>query len=114
MLWSHEQVNVPPADRKPGMGDTHSNSAFYEKGFLYYVAGDNNCGTRLKLSDDGKQITQVWNNRAVDNFMGGFIKIDNRTILVAIRAGCRSKRCTARRGANDSPKTWDRLAGIGR
>ena len=28
MLWSHEQVNVPPADRKPGMGDTHSNSDF--------------------------------------------------------------------------------------
>jgi len=78
MLWSHEQVNVLPANRKPGMGDTHSNSAYYEKGYLYYIAGDNNCGTKLKLSDDGKQITQVWNNRAVDNFMGGFIKIDNR------------------------------------
>jgi len=87
LLWSDEQVNVPLSERKPGMGDTHSNSAYYENGFLYYVAGDNNCGTKLKLSDDGKQITQVWNNKAVDNFMGGFIKIDNR-----IYTGSDSKR----------------------
>jgi len=87
LLWSHEQINVPPAERKPGMGDTHSNSAYYENGYIYYVAGDNNCGTKLKLSDDGKQIIQVWNNKAVDNYMGGFIKIDNR-----IYTGSESKR----------------------
>ena len=87
LLWAHEQVNVPVAERKPGMGDTHSNSAYYENGYIYYIAGDNNCGTKLKLSDDGKQITQVWNNKAVDNFMGGFIKIDNR-----IYTGSDSKR----------------------
>ena len=87
LLWSHEQVNVPVADRKPGMGDTHSNSVYYEKSYIYYVAGDGNCGTKLKLSDDGKQITQVWNNKAIDNFMGGFIKIDNR-----IYTGSESKR----------------------
>ncbi len=87
LLWWHEQVNVPVAERKPGMGDTHSNSAYYENGFIYYVAGDNNCGTKLELSADGKQITQVWNNKALDNFMGGFIKIDNR-----IYTGSDSKR----------------------
>jgi len=87
LLWSHEQVNVPVTERKPGMGDTHSNSAYYENGYIYYVAGDNNCGTKLKLSDDGKQITQIWNNKAVDNYMGGFIKIDNR-----IYTGSESKR----------------------
>lgn len=78
LLWADEQINVPVAERKPGMGDTHSNSAYFENGYIYYVAGDNNCGTKLKLSDDGKQITQIWNNKAVDNYMGGFIKIDNR------------------------------------
>jgi outer membrane protein assembly factor BamB len=87
LLWAHEQVNVPLAERKPGMGDTHSNSAYYENGYIYYVAGDNNCGTKLKLSENGKQITQVWNNKAVDNYMGGFIKIDNR-----IYTGSESKR----------------------
>lgn len=78
LLWDHEQINTPLAERKPGMGDTHSNSAYYENGFIYYVAGDGNCGVKLKLSDDGTQITQVWRNTALDNFMGGFIKIDNR------------------------------------
>ncbi|MFN8135878.1 MAG: hypothetical protein U0Z17_11870 [Bacteroidales bacterium] len=68
----------PRLNASLALGDTHSNSTFYDNGYLYYVAGDNNCGTKLKLSDDGKQIAQVWNNRAVDNFMGGFIKIDNR------------------------------------
>jgi len=87
LLWSHEQVNVPLADRKPGMGDTHSNTAFYENGYIYYIAGDGNCGVKLKLTADGKQITQVWKNAAVDNFMGGFIKIDNR-----IYTGSDSKR----------------------
>lgn len=87
LLWSHEQVNVPLADRKPGMGDTHSNSVYYENGYIYYVAGDNNCGTKLKLSDDGKHITQIWNNKAVDNYMGGFIKIDSR-----LYTGSESKR----------------------
>ena len=78
LLWFHEQVNTPLADRKPGMGDTHSNSAYYENGYIYYIAGDGNCGVKLKLSDDGKQINQIWKNPALDNFMGGFIKIDNR------------------------------------
>ena len=78
LLWFHEQVNTPLAERKPGMGDTHSNSALYENGFIYYIAGDGNCGVKMKLSADGKQITPVWRNTALDNFMGGFIKIDNR------------------------------------
>jgi outer membrane protein assembly factor BamB len=78
VLWFHEQVNTPLADRKPGMGDTHSNSALYENGDIFYVAGDGNCGVKLKLSDNGRQITQVWRNTGLDNFMGGFIKNGNR------------------------------------
>ncbi|MEI6060533.1 MAG: PQQ-binding-like beta-propeller repeat protein [Bacteroidota bacterium] len=87
LLWYHEQVNTPLSERKPGMGDTHSNSAYYENGFIYYIAGDGNCAVKLKLSDDGKQITQAWRNTAVDDYMGGFIKIDNR-----IYTGSESKR----------------------
>jgi outer membrane protein assembly factor BamB len=87
LLWFHEQVNTPPAERKPGMGDTHSNSAYYEDGYIYYVAGDGNCGVKLKLSEDGKQVTQLWRNTAVDNYMGGFIKLNNH-----IYTGSDSKR----------------------
>lgn len=78
LLWSHEQINTPLDKRQPGEGDTHSNSAWYENGFIYYIAGDGNCAVKLELSKDGKQIKQLWRNSLIDNFMGGFIKIDNR------------------------------------
>jgi outer membrane protein assembly factor BamB len=77
MLWSQEQVNIPVGERGPGMGDTHSNSAYYENGFIYYVAGDGNGAVKIKLSSDGTAIEQVWRNPAIDDYMGGFIKIGN-------------------------------------
>jgi len=78
LLWSHEQVNTPLVERKPGYGDTHSNSAFYENGFIYYVAGDGNGAVKLKLSNDGSKIEQVWRNPDIDDYMGGFMKIGEK------------------------------------
>ncbi|MBI5541013.1 MAG: PQQ-binding-like beta-propeller repeat protein [Bacteroidia bacterium] len=78
LLWVHKQDNVPLAERKPGNGDTHSNSAWYENGFIYYIAGDGNCAVKLELLDNGKQVKEVWRNKDIDNFMGGFIKVDNK------------------------------------
>jgi len=77
MLWSHEQDNYPIDKRGPGYGDTHCNTVLYENGFIYYVAGDGNGGVKLKLSDDGTAITQVWRNQLFDSYMGGFVKLDN-------------------------------------
>ncbi len=48
LLWIHEQINIPLAERKPGNGDTHSNSAYYENGYIYYIAGDGNCAVKLE------------------------------------------------------------------
>ncbi|MGD0583617.1 MAG: PQQ-binding-like beta-propeller repeat protein [Bacteroidales bacterium] len=75
LLWSHEQDNYPPDKRLPGYGDTHSNTVLYEDGFIYYVAGDGNCGVKLKLSADGTSITQIWRNKRIDGYMGGIVKI---------------------------------------
>ncbi len=75
MLWSQEQDNYTPDKRIPGNGDTHSNTVLYEKGIIYYVAGDGNCGVKLKLSDDGTKISEVWRNKRFDSFMGGVVKI---------------------------------------
>lgn len=75
LLWAHEQDNYPQDKRLPGYGDTHSNTVLYDKGSIYYVAGDGNCGVKLKLSDDGKKITEVWRNRGFDSYMGGIVKI---------------------------------------
>jgi outer membrane protein assembly factor BamB len=77
LLWTHVQDNVPLADHKPGYGDTHSNTAWFENGFIYYIAGDGNGAVKLELSADGKEIKQVWRNQDIDNYMGGFIKAGN-------------------------------------
>jgi len=75
LLWTHVQDNLPVAEHKLGMGDTHSNTVLYDNGFIYYAAGDGNCGVKLKLSDDGSKITEIWRNPTFDSFMGGIIKI---------------------------------------
>jgi outer membrane protein assembly factor BamB len=77
LLWVHSQDNIPVAERKPGNGDTHSNTVLYENGFIYYFAGDGNGAVKLELSADGKGITQVWRNKTIDNYMGGFVKQGN-------------------------------------
>ncbi len=77
LLWSHEQENFPLEKRGPGYGDTHSNNVLYDNGYIYYVTGEGNGAVKLKLSDDGTAITQVWRNRLFDSYMGGSIKIGN-------------------------------------
>ncbi|HBB91953.1 MAG: hypothetical protein A2X22_07390 [Bacteroidetes bacterium GWF2_49_14] len=75
LLWAHEQDNTPVADRKPGTGDTHANAVLFEKGFIYYVAGDGNCAVKLELSPDGSTIKEIWRNKEFDSYMNGFVKL---------------------------------------
>ena len=68
LLWSHKQ---------DGEGDVHINTPLFENGFIYYITGDGNGSVKLKLSPDGKEITEVWRNAACDNTMGAFIKLND-------------------------------------
>jgi len=68
LLWSHKQDSE---------GDVHINTPLFENGFIYYITGDGNGSVKLKLSADGKEITEVWRNAACDNTMGCFIKLDD-------------------------------------
>lgn len=77
LLWINNQDNVKPKDRKPGLGDTHSNTVIYDSGYIYYAAGDGNCGVKLKLSDDGKKVEEIWRNANFDSYMGGIVKLGN-------------------------------------
>jgi outer membrane protein assembly factor BamB len=77
LLWSHEQDNYPVEKRGPGYGDTHCNTVLYENGYIYYAAGDGNGGVKLKISDDGNSISQIWRNKGFDSYMGGIVKIGN-------------------------------------
>ena len=65
LLWEHKQQ---------GDGDCQVNTPWYEDGFIYYIAGNGNGSVKLKLSDDGTSITEVWKNLACDGLTGGFIK----------------------------------------
>ncbi len=95
LLWSQEQDSYPPDQRKPGIGDTHSNTVLFEDGAIYYAEGDGNCGVKLKLSADGGSIEQLWRNNRFDSFMGGIVKIGNylygcgtvRPVLLSVNAG---------------------------
>lgn len=75
LLWAYEQDNTPVEKRKMGMGDTHSNTIIYEDGFIYYVAGDGNCGVKLELAKDGSAVKEIWRNPSLDGFMGGVLSI---------------------------------------
>lgn len=78
LLWSHEQTNLEPEKRTPGMGDTHSNTILYENGSIYYAAGDGNGGVKLQLSEDGTSIKEIWKNKDFNSYMGGIVKIGDK------------------------------------
>jgi hypothetical protein len=95
LLWTHAQDNYPVSEHKPGIGDTHANTVIYDEGFIYYAAGDGNCGVKLSLSQDGSSISEVWRNKAFDSYMGGIVKLGDyiygsatvKPHLLAIHAG---------------------------
>jgi hypothetical protein len=41
------------------------------------VAGNGNGAFKVKLSDDGTQITEMWKNNKCDGLFGGFIKVND-------------------------------------
>ena len=75
LLWTHMQDNTPVEKREPGIGDTHSNNVIFDDGFIYYAVGDGNRGVKLKLSDDGSKISEVWRTPDLDTYMSGFVKL---------------------------------------
>ena len=75
LLWIQNQDNTTPEERKPCLGDTHSNTIIYDDGFIYYAAGDGNGGVKLELSPDGNTIKELWRNTDFDSYMGGIVKL---------------------------------------
>jgi len=61
----------------------HSNTPIYTNGYLYYTTADENGnGTVcLKISDDGKSISEIWRNKDIGNAFGGFVVIKDQLFL---------------------------------
>ncbi|WP_159523295.1 PQQ-binding-like beta-propeller repeat protein [Sunxiuqinia indica] len=87
LLWSQEQTNTILEEREPGKGDTHGNTILFDNGFIYYSAADGNGGVKLAISEDGNSIEEIWQTPGFDNYMGGFIKLDDQ-----LYTGSHSKR----------------------
>ena len=69
LLWSYKQEGQDI--------DCQVNTPIYENGLIYCIAGNGNGAFKLRLSDDGTKITEVWKNAKCDNLMGGFIKVND-------------------------------------
>jgi outer membrane protein assembly factor BamB len=69
LLWQYSQVNKY---------DVHPNTPIYENGFVYSFTGYGVGGIMLKISDDGKSVSKVWENSSQDNQMGGGIWLDGK------------------------------------
>ena len=76
LLWSYD-IKGYEAE-----GD-HCNTPIYRDGYIYQVFGDRySQGTvKLKLSDDGSSVSEVWHNDRVKNNFAGFIMHDNLLFL---------------------------------
>ena len=76
LLFTHKQDTT---------GNVHSSVPIFKNGFLYYVAGDGNRTVKLKLSDDGEHVSEVWRCRPFDNIMGGVVQVGDRLIATGHR-----------------------------
>jgi len=56
----------------------HCNTPVYSDGLIYYVANDvpGQGAIKLKLSDDGESITELWRNNKVMNNFGGQVAVN--------------------------------------
>ena len=64
----------------------HCNSVIYQQGHLYFVSNEHpgQGALKLKLSDDGSFLEEVWRNPEVLNNFGGFLVLDG-SILTTIK-----------------------------
>ncbi len=57
-------------------GGCHTNTPVYHNGFIYLTSGYDAGSAKLKLSDDGTEITKVWLNYDLDVHHGGVVLVD--------------------------------------
>ncbi len=76
LLWTQPQDTA---------GNLHGNIPVVDGNDLIYTEGDGNHTVKLKLSDDGSSISEVWRNPWFDNIMGGVVRIGDKIYGTAHR-----------------------------
>lgn len=69
LLWQHEWINKY---------DVHANTPLYQDGQIFIASGYGKGGIMLKLSDDGKSVSQLWTNADINHKSGGFVLLNGR------------------------------------
>lgn len=67
LLWSH---------RHPNQYSVHPNTPIYHNGELFFFSGYGQGGGKVKLSEDGNQISLEWTNKKIDSRMGGAVLVE--------------------------------------
>jgi outer membrane protein assembly factor BamB len=67
MLWSHPYK---------GQRSIHPNTPIYHDGYLYCFSGYGMGGTKLKLNQEGTNVTEMWFDTNLDPQMGGAVLVD--------------------------------------
>jgi outer membrane protein assembly factor BamB len=67
LIWSYPYAN---------QRNIHPNTPVYHQGDLFVFSGYGMGGYKLRISSDGNSVTQVWENKLLDNQLGGVVLID--------------------------------------
>ncbi len=64
----------------------HCNSPVFADGAIYFIGNEKEDGAvKLKLSENGENITEVWRNAKIKNNFNGYVKVENK--LFTTQAG---------------------------
>lgn len=69
LLWSHAW---------PNKYAIHPNTPFYSEGKLFVTSGYGQGSSLLEIAPDGKSVKMLWENKTLDNQMGGFVVLDEK------------------------------------
>jgi outer membrane protein assembly factor BamB len=69
LLWSFEHTIRP---------DVHPNTPIYKDGLLFCTTGYGKGSVMLKLSADGKSVSEVWKHERLDPKIGGVVVLDGK------------------------------------
>ena len=67
LMWSFPYAN---------QRNIHPNTPIYHKGDLYVFSGYGMGGYKLRLTADGKSVSQIWENKLLDPQVGGAVLVD--------------------------------------
>jgi outer membrane protein assembly factor BamB len=74
-VWTYKTIDHFKGNTDMGRGDFTA-SPLYSDGNIYITAGYTMAGVKLKLAEDGKSVSFVWENETLNPHHGGFVLVN--------------------------------------